>query len=142
MFSLSFSPSCSHSFSFLFSIPPSLPLTSFSSISLKDTHHSQSYYYLFLSEQSCFTLLCQFLLYSKVNQPHVNRYTFLFEFPSHLGYYNSFLDYTVGSHSSPVYIQQCIYVNPNLPIHLPSLTLFRCSFFFFFCINIVWPFIT
>ena len=131
MFSLSFSPSCSHSFSFLFSIPPSLPLTSFSSISLKDTHHSQSYYYLFLSEQSCFTLLCQFLLYSKVNQPHVNRYTFLFEFPSHLGYYNSFLDYTVGSHSSPIlYIVVYIYQSQS-PDSSPFTHSFQMFLFFF-----------
>ena len=40
----------------------------------------------FLLEQSCFTLLCQFLLYGKLNHPYINIYPLFFGFPSHLGH--------------------------------------------------------
>ena len=39
--------------------------------------------YLFLLEYNCFTLLCQFLLYSKVNQLYIYISTIFFGFPSH-----------------------------------------------------------
>ena len=37
-------------------------------------------------EYSCFTVLCQFLLYGKVNQLYVYMYSPFFGFPSHLGH--------------------------------------------------------
>ena len=41
--------------------------------------------YIFLLEFSCFTKLCLFLLYRKVNQLYVNTYLLFLGFPSHLG---------------------------------------------------------
>ena len=41
--------------------------------------------FLFLLQYSCFTVLCQFLLCSKVNQLYVYIYPFFFRFPSHFG---------------------------------------------------------
>ena len=38
--------------------------------------------YFYWSIYSCFTMLCYFLMYSKVNQP----FKFFLEFPSHLGH--------------------------------------------------------
>ena len=37
------------------------------------------------SEYNCFTILCWFLLYSKVNQLYIHIYLLFFEFPSDLG---------------------------------------------------------
>ena len=39
----------------------------------------------FLSEYSCLTMLCYFLLYRKVNQLYIYTCPLFFEFPSHLG---------------------------------------------------------
>ena len=39
---------------------------------------------------SCFTLLCQFPLYSKVNEPYVYIYPLFFGFPSHFNSLKSF----------------------------------------------------
>ena len=42
-------------------------------------------YHMFFNKWSmkrCFTLLCQFLLYSKVHQPHVHMYPLSFGFAS------------------------------------------------------------
>ena len=88
-----------------------------------------------------FTILCQFLLYNKVNQQYIYVYPLFFRFLSHLGHHRplsvvSSLCYTEGSH----YLfytqrQQCIYINPSLLIHsnpLFSLLVFICTFFFFF----------
>ena len=61
------------------------------------------YFILFFKnflEYSCFTMLCQFLLYSKVNQLYVYIYPLIFGFPSHLDHHSiesSFLSYAVGS---------------------------------------------
>ena len=43
----------------------------------------------FLLEYSCFTMLCQFLLYNKVNQLYVYIYPLFFGFPSHLGHHRA-----------------------------------------------------
>ena len=45
------------------------------------------FFHFFLLEYSCFTMLCQFLLYSKVNQLYVYMYPLFFRFPSHLGHH-------------------------------------------------------
>ena len=45
------------------------------------------YFSLNFFENSCFTMLSQFLLYSKVNQ--VNIYPFVFWFPFHLGHHRA-----------------------------------------------------
>ena len=47
------------------------------------------FYFIVLLEYSCFTLLCPFLLYSKVNQPYAYIYPLFFGFPSHLGHYRA-----------------------------------------------------
>ena len=50
-----------------------------------------SFYFLkkILLEYSCFTMLCQFLLYSKVNQLYVYIYPLFLGFSSHLGHYRA-----------------------------------------------------
>ena len=44
---------------------------------------------LIFTEYSCFTMLCYFLQYNKVNQLYVHIYTQFFRFPSHLGHHKS-----------------------------------------------------
>ena len=41
------------------------------------------------TELNCLTMLSQFLLYSKMNQPYIYMYFFLFELPSHTGYHSA-----------------------------------------------------
>ena len=55
----------------------------------------------FLLEYSCFTMMCYFLLYSKLNKLYVYIYPLFFAFPSHLGHHRalSSMCHTVGSHS-------------------------------------------
>ena len=48
-------------------------------------------FFIFLLEYSCFTMLCQFLLYSKVHQLYVYIYSLFFGFPSRLSYCRTFL---------------------------------------------------
>ena len=75
-------------------------------------------YYIFLLEQSCFTILCQFLLYSKVNQLYVYIYPLFFGFPSHLGHHTALSRVPCAIQSVLIsylfYTQQHIHVNPNL----------------------------
>ena len=42
------------------------------------------FFKVFLSEQICFTVLCHFLLYKKVNQLYTYLYPLFLRFPSHL----------------------------------------------------------
>ena len=44
------------------------------------------WFFFNLLKYSCFTMLCYFLLYSKVNLPDVHIYPLFFGFPSHLGH--------------------------------------------------------
>ena len=85
----------------------------------------------FLLEHSCFIILCQFLLYSNVNQLQVCVCVCVYiyispflGFPSHLTHYRSLSTLPCAIQqvliSYQFYTQQCIYVNPNLPIHLIS----------------------
>ena len=45
--------------------------------------------FVFLSEYSCFTMLCYFLLYCKLHQPYIYMYPLFFEFPSHLSHHRA-----------------------------------------------------
>ena len=80
----------------------------------------------FLLDYSCFTILCQFLLYSKVNQLYVYIYPLFFGFPSHLGHHRALsrvlcaIQQVLRSYLFDTQYQQCIYVNPNLPAHPPA----------------------
>ena len=69
--------------------------------------------YLFLLEYSCFTMLCQFLLYSKVSQLYVYIFPLFFRFPSHLGHHRSLSRVPCAIQqvliSCLFYTQQCIY---------------------------------
>ena len=66
-------------------------------------------------------MVCQFLLYSKVNQLYVYIYPLFVGFPSHLGQHRALnrvpCAIKQGLTSYLFYTQQCIHVNPNLPIH-------------------------
>ena len=81
------------------------------------------YLLLFLLEYSCFTMLCQFLLYSKVNQVHVNIYPLFFGFPSHRGHYGVLnrvpcaIQSVLISYLFYTQYQKCVYVNASLPVH-------------------------
>ena len=65
-------------------------------------------------------MLCSFLLYSKVNQLYIYIGTLFFRFYSHIDHYRVLSRVPCALHqvliSYLLYIQQCIYVNPNLPI--------------------------
>ena len=71
-------------------------------------------------------MLCQFLLYSKVNQLYVYIYPFTVGFPSHLGHHRALsrvpwaIQQVLISYLFYTQYQQCIYDNPNLPVHPTS----------------------
>ena len=89
--------------------------------------HFQAFFFFsvifkkFLLEYSCFTISCQFLLCSEVNELYVYIYPLLFGFPSHLGHHRALSRVPCALQQVLIsylfYTQQCIYVNPNLPIH-------------------------
>ena len=67
-------------------------------------------------------MLCQFQLCSKVNQLYIYIYPLSFGFPSHLGHRRALgrvpcaIQQVLISYLFYTQCQQCIYVNPNLPI--------------------------
>ena len=71
-------------------------------------------------KHSCFTML-SFLLYSKVNQSHINTNPLFFRFPSPLGHHRALSRVPCASQqvliSYLIYTQYCIYVSLNLPFH-------------------------
>ena len=83
-------------------------------------------------------MLCQFVLYSQVNQPYVYLYLFFlfwisFPFRSLQSIKWSSLCYTVGSHYLSIVSYQCIFVNLSLSIHptLPTSIHMSVADFFF-----------
>ena len=78
-------------------------------------------------EYSCFTILCYFLLYSKVNQLYIQPLFFVF--PSHLHHQRAVSRVPCGIQQVLIsylsYTQQYVYVNPNFPIHPASSSLFH-----------------
>ena len=66
-------------------------------------------------------MLCEFSLYSKVDQPYVHIYPLFFVFPSHLGHPKALSRVPCAIQQVLInylfYTQQCEYVNPNLPVH-------------------------
>ena len=79
--------------------------------------------FFFFLEYSCFIILCQFILYSKVNQLYIHIFTLFFGFPSHLGHQTALsrvpcaIQQVLISYLFYIQYQQCIYVNTNLPIY-------------------------
>ena len=72
-------------------------------------------------------MLCQFLLYSKVNQLYICRNLVIFGFPSLIGHHralSSFLCCVQVLTSYPFHTQQCVQANPSLPVHPIPLPLF------------------
>ena len=71
-------------------------------------------------------MVCQFLLFSKVNQLQVYIHPLSFVFPFHLGHHRALSSIPWAIQQVPIsYLfytqyQQCIHVNPNLPIHPPT----------------------
>ena len=65
--------------------------------------------------------MCQFLVYHKVIQLYIYIYSFFFRFFSHIGYHRILsrvpcvIQQVLIGYLS--YIQQCVYVNPKLPIY-------------------------
>ena len=87
-------------------------------------HYFVLFFFKFLLEYSCFTMLCQFLLYSKLNQLYIYIYPLFFGFPSHLGHHRALSRVPCALQvliNYLFYTQQCIYVNPHLPVHPTSL---------------------
>ena len=92
-----------------------------------------------LLEHSCFTMLCQFLLYSEVNQLQIYIDPLFFGFPSYLGHYRALSSIPCGIQqvltSYLFYTQQYICVDPNIPIH-PTTHFPPCCLFF-----LIWVFL-
>ena len=66
-------------------------------------------------------MLCQFQVHNKVNQLYIYIYLLFWRFFSHIGHYRvlSRVPRAIWQVliSYLFYIQQCVYVNPNLPIY-------------------------
>ena len=81
---------------------------------------TQFTFLVFLLEYSCFTLVCQFLLYSKVSHVYIYIYLLFFGFPFYLGHHRIPIrvPYAIQQVlvSNLFYSQQFIYVNSNLPV--------------------------
>ena len=91
-------------------------------------------------QYSCFTMLGQLILYSKVSQLYVYIYPLFFGFPSHSGHHRTLsrvsldIQQVLISYLFYTQYQQCMYGNPNLLVHpilsllfLVSLHLFSMS---------------
>ena len=89
-------------------------------------------------------MLYQFLLYSKVNHLYIYIYLLFFRFYSHIGHYRVLSRVACAIQQVLIsylfYIQQCVFVNPNLPIYpissspLVTISLFSTSVtLFLFC---------
>ena len=71
-------------------------------------------------------MLCQLQVHSKVNQLYVYMYPLCFTFFSHIGHYRVLkrapcaVQKVLISSNYLFYIQQCVYVSPNLPIYLST----------------------
>ena len=88
------------------------------------TNHVFIFYFTFkfLLEYSLFTMLCQFQVCSKVNWLFIHTYPFFLSFFSHIGHYKA-LSRIPCATVSPYYlfhIQQCVFVNPSLPMYPSS----------------------
>ena len=90
---------------------------------LLDLKSTPSFFFLLQYINSCFTI-CQFLLYSEVNQLYGYMYPFFFRFPSHVGHHRALSRIPSAIQQALIsylfYTQQCIYVNPSLPNHPTS----------------------
>ena len=80
-------------------------------------------------------MLCQFLLYSKMNQLYI--YLLFFRFYSHMGHFGDLSRVPCAIQQVFIkhlfYVQQYVYVNPNLPIYpsrLSSLVAISSNAFF------------
>ena len=84
---------------------------------------------------SCFTVLCQFLLYSKAYQPQAHTHPCFLGFPSHLGHYRALsrfpsatqqilIQFSSVAQSCPTLCNPRDYSTPGFPVHhqLPELT--------------------
>ena len=72
-----------------FYVPNSIPLYGYNTFYLSTHQLVDISLFKFLLAYSCFILLRQFLLYSKVNQLHIYIYPLSFGFPSHLGHHRA-----------------------------------------------------
>lgn len=88
----------------------------------QDTFEINFYWHIAILLQ-LFYYSSQFLLYCKMNQPHVNMYPLAFGLPSHPGHHRALHGVSCAIHhiliSYLFYPQypQCIYVHPNPLIH-------------------------
>ena len=96
----------------------------------------------FRLEYSCFTMLCWFLLHSKLNQLYIYIYVLFFRFPSHLGHHRALSGVPCANSrfSLVIYVIHSIdtvYINPNLPIHpTPPSQLGNHKFVLYICVSI------
>ena len=102
-------------------------------------------FFKFLLEYTCLTMLCQFLLYSKMNQLYIYIYPLFFGFPSHLGHHSALsrvpcaIQYVLISYLFYTQYQQHICVDrvsqlppPSFPPWYPYIcSLHLCLYFCF-----------
>ena len=88
------------------------------------THLDVSYYFFFnLLEYNCFTMLCQFLPHSKVNQPYAYTHPLPLgppfpPIPPNQAITEHRAELLYSRFPLAIYFTHgCIYVKPNLPIH-------------------------
>ena len=82
------------------------------------------FFLIAVQQYSCFTILCQFLLYSKVDQQHTYIYPLFCRFFSHLGHHKALsrvpCAMQLSFHQLPILNTVVVYVNSNLPVHPTS----------------------
>ena len=95
--------------------------------SLQKFPNSDFYSFFFfkksLLEHSLFTMLCQSQVYSKVTQLYIHIQPLYFRFFSHIGHYTLLSSVSCVIQQVLVthvfYIQQCVYVSPNVSVLYP-----------------------
>ena len=85
-------------------------------------------------------MLCYFQVYTKVNQLNIYIYPLFFRFFSHIGHYRVLSRVPCAIQQVLIsylfYIQQCVYVNPNLQFIPHPLPPGNCKFVFYMCNSI------
>ena len=104
--------------------------------------HTNTHTHTHTHTHSYFKMFCQFLLYSKVSYTYIHTNLLFFIFFFHTCHYRVLSRVPSATHqviiSYLLSMQQCIYVNADLPVYPipPFFSLSNCKFIFYICDSI------